>query len=169
MDQVSFVETARHRLRLSLQNLKLENSKCKHSEADVVKMNLEILSGEAGWDVVMSSYQLLLQEPDSLSWHPYYKLPYHDCVGMIFTTLCDSWRRLVLPYQNITYKTLCLATMDAQAGLEFLWREMQTTGQCSCCQDRYFSLVSELHMILLGLIWGLGLWSGLCVLALRWF
>ena len=145
MDRVSLVETARHRLRLSLQDLKLENSKCKHSEADVVNMNLEILSGEAGWDVVMASYQLLLEEPDSPAWHPHYNLPHHACVGMIFTTLCDSWRRLVLPYQNITYKTLRLATMDAETGLEFLWREKQKVGECSCCQDRYFSMVFELH------------------------
>ena len=141
MDQASLVETVRRRLRLRLQGLQLADSKCTSSEEDLVEMNLHILGGEAGWEVVLENYDLLLSDPATdANWCPHFGLPFATCAPLLVASMCDSWRRLVLPYQNITCCLLQLAVMDVQDGLELLWREQRKVAACSLCRDRFFAM-----------------------------
>ncbi|CAE7336564.1 unnamed protein product, partial [Symbiodinium pilosum] len=55
--------------------------------------------------------------------------------------MCDAWRRLVLPYENITYSVLSLADMDAEQGLELFWREFHKVSGCDLCEDHFFAKV----------------------------
>ena len=151
MDQVSLVETVRQRVRLRLQGLLLPHSTCRFSEADLTRMNLDILQGRAGWEVIDKSYQLLVVDPRSDPiWHPQYAVPYAPCVHLVLASMCDAWRRLVLPYENITYSVLSLADMDAEQGLELFWREFHKVSGCDLCEDHFFAKVLELadHAIL---------------------
>ena len=108
MDEVFLVETVRQRLRLRLQGLRLEESKCTSSEEDLVNMNLHILVGDAGWEVVLDGYELLSSDPErDDKWCPEFGLSFATCAPLIIATMCDSWRRLVLPHQNFTASVRC--------------------------------------------------------------
>ncbi|CAE7224835.1 unnamed protein product, partial [Symbiodinium sp. CCMP2456] len=140
MDRASLVDTVRHRFYLRVRGLN-PPSKCPYGEDDLRSMNLGLLSGERGLEVVQQYYHLLLSEPESADWFPEFDLPYTRCILLIFTTMCDSWRRLVLPYQSITSACLRIASMSTQEGLEFLWREQQKLGACTLCKDQHFAQV----------------------------
>ena len=142
MDRVSLVETIRQRVRLRLEGLKLPQSTCPYSAGDLIRMNLEILQGAAGWDTIDQCYQLLISDPTSSpNWHPEYAVPFAPSVPLLIASMCDTWRRLVLPYQNITFGILRLANMDVQEGLEFLWREFSRVQHCPQCCDPFFAEV----------------------------
>ena len=140
MDRASLVETVRHRVYLRVRGLD-PPSTCPHGEDDLRTLNLDLLTGVSGLDVVRQYYTLLTSEPGSAAWHPDFDLPYQDCVLLIFSTVCDTWRRLVLPYQSFTYTCLRVASMSTQEGLEFLWREYQKLDVCNLCRDQQFAQV----------------------------
>ena len=139
MDRISLVETIRQRVRLKTQGVQLGDSRCKYTESDLVQMNLQILSGEAGSDVIAAGYSLLLQPPEAAVWYPEFNMPYHESVLALLASMCDSWRRLVLPYQTFTYRILRIASMDADEGLEYIWREHNKVKHCCLCRDQYFA------------------------------
>ena len=138
MDRASLVDTVRHRFYLRVRGLN-PPSNCPYGEEELRSMNLDLLTGERGLEVVQQYYHLLLSEPESADWFPEFDLPYTKCILLIFTTMCDSWRRLVLPYQSITSSCLRIASMSSQEGLEFLWREQQKVGACILCKDQHFA------------------------------
>ncbi|CAE7291626.1 unnamed protein product, partial [Symbiodinium sp. KB8] len=140
MDRASLVDTVRHRFYLRVRGLN-PPSNCPYGEEELRSMNLDLLTGERGLEVVQQYYHLLLSEPESADWFPEFDLPYTKCILLIFTTMCDSWRRLVLPYQSITSSCLRIASMSSQEGLEFLWREQQKVGACILCKDQHFAQV----------------------------
>ena len=147
MDHISLVETVRHRVRLRLQGLSFSDSKCQHSADELASMNLLVFTGQTGWDAVHQSYRLLLQDPSSDEWHPHYRLNYQSCVQLMLTTVCDTWRRLILPYQCLTYNILRAVQMEDESGLEFIWREHRRAGECPCCQDQFFAKALWLQQV----------------------
>ena len=146
MDHVSLVETVRHRSRLRLQGLRLPESECTSSDQDLMKMNLHIVTGDAGWETVVHGYELLIADPTSdAKWCPEYEVEFSSCAPLLVGSMCDSWRRLVLPYQNVTSAILQVAVMDDfQEGIEFLWREYRKVSCCNLCRDLYFATTSGL-------------------------
>ena len=137
MHYASLVETVRHRVYLRARGLN-PPSTCPYGEDELRAMNFNLLTGQRGWEVVHDYYSLLMSPPGSPAWFPEFELPHTECVLLIFATMCDSWRRLVMPYQSLTSTCLQVASLSAQEGLEFLFRENRKMQACNLCQDQHF-------------------------------
>ena len=140
MDQISLVETIRHRLRLRRTGLGLKDSKVQHSERDLAELNLRLVSGEEGEKVLSAFFSSLTSNLDGQS--DVWGIPVVECVDAILLGMSDTWRRLVLPFQCQPWQCFRIARMNADSGLSFLRREQEKVKGCRSCADTFFFQVS---------------------------
>ena len=147
MDRASLMETIRFRLRHRRSGLALEQSHCQQSADEFAEMNLQMVSGEAGWDAICEFMRLLVTvETEEL--HRVLNISMEDSMKLIIPAMCDSWRRLVLPYQGLPFQVLKIIRMDPNTGLSFMKTLREQACGCSFCEDRFFSQVSRLEELL---------------------
>ena len=137
MDRVSYVETVRQRLLLRRSGLTLRDSNIQETEPDLAELNLQLICGEAGIDVIKEFYNMLAESQlsdDMALWG----VSLEECLNAIITGMSDSWRRLVLPFESLPWKSFRILRMPPNTGLEFLRREHQQTSTCAACGDAFF-------------------------------
>ena len=140
MDHVSYVETVRCRLRLRARGLELAGSKCQLTSDDLVGLNLKLMTGAAGRQVLAEYLEMLQCPPDSAYWPACVSL--QDMAPLLVIGLCDSFRRLVLPYQCLQYQVLQVVDFDDdRAAFKHMIQLAKTHNTCPACQDPYFSKV----------------------------
>eukprot|EP00435_Cladocopium_sp_Y103_P046102 s1002_g13.t1 len=122
MDQISLVESIRHRLRMRRCGLGLADSQVQHTEEDLAELNLRLISGEEGCKTVANFCSILLS-PNMGSQLGVWGIPVLECVDSILLGMADTWRRTVLPFQCQPWQCLRIARMDAENGLCFLRQE----------------------------------------------
>ena len=139
MDRVSWVETAQARARLKAQGLRLEQSRCAAGSRDVALMNLQLLSGEAGLEVVAAYDELFRAHQDHDCWYRTLGVRKEDALNLLFLAVGDSWRRLVLPFQCLPWQFLRLVTFDGKEALDFAYACTHQHGTCDRCRDDLFT------------------------------
>ena len=143
MNEASLVESIRHRVFLRQQGLELLDSKCTKTDADLIRLNYELVTGQTGWRAVMEFYDLLRASEDDDCWMPFLtpRLQYSGCFDLIAGAMCNSWRRLVLPYQCLPWGLFHMVYVNTEEAMHCL-RDLQVANQdsgCSGCQDPSFS------------------------------
>lgn len=141
MDQVSLVETVRHKVYLRSCGLELPQSSCAASEQDLVELNLQVVSGETGWNALCAFHALLEAPEDAECWNPGVHLNFGECFDLVLPAMSNTWRRLVMPYESLPWALFRLVKLDADAALVSLEGLLMQTSQCSKCQDISFSKV----------------------------
>lgn len=143
MDQISFVESVRHRLRLRRSGLSLKDSKVCQTEQDLAELNLRIICGEEGFRTVNEFYRILT-DPSARDRLGLWGIDVLDCVDSILLGMSDTWRRLVLPFQCQPWQGFRILRMSAEEGLAFLSEEQAKVRNCQSCADTFFFQVSRL-------------------------
>ena len=149
MDEISLVETIRHRLHLRDLGLKLEGSQCKATLENLLEKNLNVVSGKLGEMAVSDLFDILNSPEDSdiwLQWLGSNRLKYNECFPLVVMALCQAWRRLVFPYQAFPYLLFRLAVLDPLEAYIALASHKQSlnhasTATCLGCQDPSFTKV----------------------------
>lgn len=136
MDEVSLVETIRHRVFLRCQGLQLPRSKCTASLDDLIRLNWEIISGKGGWKAV-SDFHAMLEAPEDsncfLPWLGSSKLRYGDAVELVVPALCSAWKRLVFPYQALPWKIFDIIWLDDPDSVYAKLSELRADSVCNRC------------------------------------
>ena len=140
MDQISFVESVRHRLRLRRCGLGLTSSRVQHTEKELAELNLRLISGEEGEKTLTAFYHLLTTDIGGQS--AMWGIPVFDCLDSILLGMADTWRRLVLPFQCQPWQCFRISRMNAEAGLAYLRAEHEKVKACPSCADTFFFQVS---------------------------
>ena len=138
MDKLSFVETAQSRLKLRRQGLSLPNSACTANAAEVIAGNLDILTGKAGVQTVGEYYALLLTPAGDEVWHQGLGVRKEHCLPLILLAVCDTFRRLILPFETLPYQLFGLADMTPREALERAGSLKRQHGGCEFCRDQLF-------------------------------
>ena len=145
MDEVSLVETIRHRIFLRAQGLQLPNSKCSASLDDLIQLNYRIISGNAGWAACCDLHQYLEGACDTdrfMPWLGAQKLRYEDSFDIVVPALCNAWKRLVFPYETLPWTIFAIAMLEPEAALAKLIQLHQQSccNRCQRCCDPSFAL-----------------------------
>ena len=119
MDQASLLETIRIRLRMRRHGLRLEASKCQHSALEFAKMNVKMLMGGDAWDVISKALNLLTTR-QSEELHSAFGINVQDSMTPLIVSICDCWRRLVLPFQRMPWQLLRIVDMEPDVGVPFM-------------------------------------------------
>lgn len=143
MDQISFVESIRHRLRLRRCDLGLQDSSVQHTEADLAELNLRLICGEEGFKTVTEFYNIFWNS-NIEGYLDVWGISVIDCVDCILLGMADTWRRLVLPFKCQPWQCFRISRMCADTGLAFLSREQTQVCNCSACADTFFFQASRL-------------------------
>lgn len=139
MDLLSMIETQRIRARLRADGILPPTSKCSDlTDADLVDLNLQVATGDAGWEVIQAYYDML-QVPGHLQWPCELGLQVSDCLDLIVTTMCDAFRRLVTPFAVFPWVLFRAIKMEPLEGLCYFRQVGLNAGPCILCQDRFFA------------------------------
>lgn len=144
MDRASLVETVRARLRLCRSGLRLDRSKCACDPDQLAQINLELVSGDAGRDC-LRDFMKLFGDGEKQQLLDTFGIPISECLTPVIRTVCDTWRRLVLPYQCLPWQFFRILNMGPEEGLPFIEHQLQKTHQCSLCMDVFFTHAAWLH------------------------
>ena len=146
MDRVSLVETLQSRLRLRRQGLKLPDSQSESScvPEEVVRLNAEILTGEAGWDCIGAYQELLLTPADVAVWRHDLGVRKEQCLALILLAVCDTFRRLVLPFEAMPYQMFRLLDGNLLEALQLARSMRQQHASCDRCCDPLFAEAATL-------------------------
>ena len=130
------------------QGLCLPNSKCQHSNTEaIVKLNLEVLSGEAGRTAVAGFCDMLLAPPNDEAWFPQLGiLTKASCLDLLFLGAADAYRRLVMPYGCLPWNMLRIVRQSPHAALATLKALQQQYRSCGHCIDPVFSQAASQHL-----------------------
>lgn len=140
MDRASLMETMRLRMRLRRQGVELASSKVTTTQAEFAAQNLEMVSTEAGWDVVKDMFELITaSETDEL--HDLFNVSLDDTTLPMVSGICDAWRRLIMAYQCLPWRFLQIVRMDSDTGLPFIRKLRAEVQGCDLCKDQFFSEV----------------------------
>lgn len=143
MDNVSFVETIRHRTYLRNSGLTLPDSKCRATLHDLIDLNRNIISGATGLKAVRAFLTTLQMSDDADVWMPWMtpKLQYRSCFDMMVEAMANAFRRLVFPFQCLPWSLFKIVGMDCPGALNILRSldvESRSLG-CHCCRDPSFA------------------------------
>lgn len=143
MDRLSLVETVRHRSQLRLRGILPETSKCFMTDEQLSEANLAFLTGDAGL-TVLQEYMDFLQCPGGELLPDEFNVSQDECFPLVVIGLCDSWRRLVLPFTGLPWTLFRAINIPFNQGLDYMRSLGLRAGACSHCQDQFFSKVSRL-------------------------
>lgn len=119
MDRIAFVQTIRDRIYLKSKGLSLPDSKCDKSADDLVRLNLRLIDGSEALDMVVEYSELLEAHPDSELIKPC-GVTFAEMLPKVFTTMCDAFRRLVLPSLRSKFRFLNLGVQPVQEAARFV-------------------------------------------------
>ena len=106
-------------------------------------MNLAVLSGNRGRDV-LREYLTLLQAPaDHELWYPDLGVSKQESLQVVFFAITDSWRRLILPFKALQYQLLRLVVMEVEEALDYASVLRAQTRGCDNCKDVMFSQAAD--------------------------
>ncbi len=143
MDHLSLLETAQKRERLQTQGILSEDSKCIQTVEHLVDYNLAVVTGSARKDVISNFFQLLHSPPDDF-WVTEFDLKREDSFSFIVSAMCDTWRRMVLPFEGSPWQVFKAVHMDEHEGISFLQKIGLDCCSCERCEDKFFTKVSWL-------------------------
>ena len=146
MHRVSLVEALQARLRLRRQGLRLPGSQRKGScvPEEVVRLNAEILTGEAGWDCIGAYSELLDTPADAALWRHDLGVQKEQCLALILLGVCDCFRRLVLPFEAMPYQMFRLLDGTLNDALQLAKSMKRQHGSCDHCRDPLFAEAATL-------------------------
>ena len=148
MDQLSFLETIRDRVRIQMQGISPDTRSCQPTPDELIEKNARLFTGRAGLDV-LHEYFNLLQLPGDMLWSPELGLDQDECLPIVIMAMSDCWRRLVSPFCGMPWSIFGLVGIDdndAEHGMSFLRRIGLEAGPCEQCQDKFFGRVSQLNV-----------------------
>ena len=145
MDHLSLLETVQNRERLQNRGILSENSKAIPTIDDLCEHNLEIITGNAGNHVICQFFDLLENQPAEL-FLPEFGIERQDCFCMIMSAICDTWRRMVLPFTGNPWQIFKIVGMNEQEGLAFTQQLALSCCSCHSCEDEFFTKVSWLRV-----------------------
>ena len=137
-NHVSLLETARLRDRMRRRGINDPNSECTITQDQLIKYNLDLVTGKTGTHVVTEFYQML-HAPVTDDWLSSFGLARESCFETVVSGMCDAWRRLVLPYSGLPWSVFNVIEMDWEEGMRFLRELGLKTSTCAQCQDRFFT------------------------------
>lgn len=146
MDEISLVETVRHRFHLKSKGLSLSRSECSCEPADLQYLNGQFVLGHRAQDVVLAYGELLQAPPNDPRWMPFLSfgsLSFCACLSSIVKSMCDAWRRLLLPTQFMPWQLFKIACPDwtPTKAADFLETLKQKHCHCEYCSDCMFAAV----------------------------
>jgi len=145
-DELSRVESVRHRFHFRLRGLSLPDSKCPANASDLLLLNLEFTSGSRSQEVLKAYCDMLQSPPTDDCWFPWLsdnesRVSYVTCIRQLTVAMCDSWRRLHLPTRYLPLKLFYIAAPDrtpTQAA-DFLEHIKCQYRSCHLCMDAPFT------------------------------
>ena len=117
-------------------------SSCPRDEERLISVNLAIITGRRGLGVCADIMALMRADPCGEEWHGDLGLRYADCVPLLLTCMCDSWRRLSLMYAGLPWQLFRMVEMSTAQSVDFLQELRRGAGECPSCQDRLFFMVT---------------------------
>ena len=106
-------------------------------------MNAEVLTGSAGWDAIGAYHEMLVTPVEAALWHQELGVQKEQCLSLMLLAVCDTFRRLVLPFEALPYQTFRLLHGSEQEALQLAKSLKQKHCRCSRCRDPLFSEVRE--------------------------
>jgi hypothetical protein len=142
IDHVALVETARQRLLLRAKGVRLPLSKCPATEEHIRSMNLALFSGKRALEITRDYTDILESPPSADHWLPWLgeegKLSIGGCFLQILSAMCESYRRLYLPYQAFPWKLFQIVEQSVEQTVVTLAEAKHCPG---CCSDAPFTQV----------------------------
>ena len=135
MDYLALVQTIRDRLYLKARGLSLPGSECNRTLDDLLLMNWRLMNGDAALDSVVDFSETLEAHPDSELLLPF-DLTFSDMFPHVFSTMCDTFRRLYLPSRRIKFRFLRLGILSMEEAVPFL---SDCSREPSCCSGYPFA------------------------------
>ena len=146
MDEISLVETVRHRFHLKSKGLSLSHSQCSCEPEDLQYLNSQFVLGNRARDVIFAYGELLQAPPNDPRWMPFLSvdgLGFCTCLSSIVKSMCDAWRRLLLPTQFMPWQIFKIACPEwtPTKAADFLDTLKQKHCACEFCSDCMFAAV----------------------------
>lgn len=134
MDLVSFVETARNRICLKSKGVQLANSMCTTTCDELRQLNWRLLNGDRGYETVAEYSAILEAHPQSELLEPF-GLTFSDMFPNVFAAMCDTYRRICLPSEQLKFCILELGQMSTDDAMNFL---IDVASRPLCCSGNPF-------------------------------
>eukprot|EP00435_Cladocopium_sp_Y103_P045894 s714_g13.t1 len=145
MDALSFIESARQRVYLKSRGLSLPKSTCTATAAEIQALNWDVLSGLRALEVTAEFTAFLELHPQS-ELLTSFGLTFELVFPRVFSTMCDSYRRLCLPPLQCKSRILQIAFMSVEDAADYL-KMLSTVPEC--CSGHPFVQASGVQQELL--------------------
>ena len=133
MDQVSLVETVRHRLSSKNLGLQLPGSKCQQGPDDLRSLNWKLLSGRQCLEIVLD-YTTLLTAGEECCVYASTGIVYSDMFPLSIRAMCEAYRRLFPPGRMLMRSMLGIYYMDLDDAAAFI-RDARVKHAMCCAGD----------------------------------
>lgn len=143
-DELSRVESTRHRFHLRLRGLSLPGSQCPATATTLLHLNLQFTSGSRSQDVVCAYSKMICSTKTDECWCGFAgveEVHFANCFKQLAMAMCDSWRRLHLPTKFLPLRLFYIASPERtpSEAADFLEHVKTSFGICGLCMDGPFT------------------------------